>query len=319
MSDIFFTELEVPNPDYFLGVHSGTHGFQTGQMLKLVEQVLLSVKPDTVLVYGDTNSTLAGALAAAKLHIPVIHIEAGLRSYNRKMPEEINRILTDHCSDYHFVPSKAAMANLRREGVSENTIFNVGDVMYDAALYYGQKAEKESDILSRIGIEPERYALATVHRAENTENMDRLLAIFDGLCKIGREIRLVLPLHPRTRKVLQENQLIQKVEKDITVIDPVGYLDMIMLEKKASFIATDSGGVQKEAFFYKVPCATLRSETEWIELVELGWNRVVNPLSSHNVYHGILNTIGSIGSTGQPYGNGEAVRKITNIIRKIFS
>lgn len=318
MSDIFFLELQIPKPNYFLGVHGGMHGIQTGRMLELIEQVLIKEKPEAVIVYGDTNSTLAGALAAVKLHIPVIHIEAGLRSFNRKMPEEMNRILTDHCSSLLFAPTETAVANLRKEGVSKSTIYNVGDVMYDAALYYGKIAEKHSDVLARVGVEPNKYILATVHRAENTDNPIHLKAIFEGLCKIGREIRVVLPLHPRTRQALQRIQMINEVEKEVTIIEPVSYLDMVMLIKKASFVTTDSGGVQKEAFFYGIPCATLRSETEWVELVNLGWNRLVYPMNSQEVYEGIIAAIGIIGKPGQPYGNGEAARKITNVILEVF-
>jgi len=279
MSEVFFEELEIPRPDYNLGIGSATHGAQTGRMLEAIEEVLLREKPDWVLVYGDTNSTLAGALAAVKLHIPVAHIEAGLRSFNRRMPEEINRVLTDHASDILFAPTKAAVENLRREGISEEQIQLVGDVMYDAALYYGKKAECQSQSLNRLGLKPKEYILATIHRAENTDDPRRLRAIFEGLAEVDQEMKVVLPLHPRTRVVLVEVGLYDKVARSVCLIEPVGYLDMVMLEKNARAIATDSGGVQKEAFFHRVPCLTLREETEWVELVDLGWNCIIPPTS----------------------------------------
>ena len=278
MSEVFFQELEIPKPDYYLGIGSGTHGAQTGRMLEAIEQVLLQIVPDLVLVYGDTNSTLAGALAAVKLHVPVAHVEAGLRSYNRRMPEEINRVLTDHASDLLFAPTEAAVENLKQEGISSNRIFLVGDVMYDASLYYGAKAERESRILQQLGLRPKQYVLATIHRAENTDDAQRLRSIFDGLELAAKEIPVIIPLHPRTREALKQEAQLSKVAQHVLVIQPVGYLDMVMLEKHSRLIATDSGGVQKEAFFYNVPCMTLRSETEWVELVELGWNRLVPPL-----------------------------------------
>lgn len=275
MSSVFFEELEIPHPDYNLGIGSATHGAQTGRMLEAIEGVLLKEKPDWVLVYGDTNSTLAGALAAVKLHIPVAHVEAGLRSFNRRMPEEINRVLTDHASDLLFAPTQTAVENLQREGIPDARIKLVGDVMYDAALYYGAKAERQSRILNALKLEPKGYILATIHRAENTDDPLRLRAIFDSLAEIAHEIKVVLPLHPRTRAALVQASLYDKAAQSICLIEPVGYLDMMMLEKNARLIATDSGGVQKEAFFYHVPCVTLREETEWVELVELGWNYLI--------------------------------------------
>lgn len=319
MSDIFFEELELQTPDYNLGVQSGSHGTQTGKMLDLIEQVLMKERPDSVLVYGDTNSTLAGALASAKLHIPVIHVEAGLRSFNRKMPEEINRILTDHCSDLLFAPTDTAVNNLRKEGVSESAIHNVGDVMYDVARYYGKKAEKQSDILRKVGIEPGQYFLATVHRAENTDNYGYLAAIFEGLCRAAKDTPVVIPLHPRTRQALTKANMIQRIEKNLKIIEPVGYLDMVMMAKKASLIATDSGGLQKEAFFHGIPCATLRTETEWGELVELGWNHLIKPSTSDHVYEGLMKAKGTVGKAAQPYGDGKAAKKITSQIIKTLS
>jgi len=315
MSEVFFEELEIPRPDYNLGIGSATHGAQTGRMLEAIEEVLFKEKPDWVLVYGDTNSTLAGALAAVKLHIPVAHIEAGLRSFNRCMPEEINRVLTDHAADILFAPTETAEKNLQREGIPVERIKLVGDVMYDAALYYGKKAERQSQILNRLGLEPKEYILATIHRAENTDNSQRLHAIFDGFAEVAQEIKVVLPLHPRTRAALMQAGLYDEVTQNICLIEPVGYLDMVMLEKNALFIATDSGGVQKEAFFYRVPCLTLREETEWVELVELGWNRVVPPTSKEQVSAGIrenLQLSGGLG--GHPYGDGKAAEGIVQII-----
>jgi len=315
MSEIFFQELDLPHPDHCLGIGSATHGAQTGRMLEAIEQVLLRIIPDRVLVYGDTNSTLAGALAAAKIHIPVAHIEAGLRSYNRRMPEEINRVLTDHASDLLFAPTEAAAANLKREAIPEDRIFLVGDVMYDAALYYGSKAERESRILQRLGLRSKQYILATIHRAENTDDTQRLRSIFEGLELVAKEIPVILPLHPRTREALKQGSLGQ-ISQHLCLLDPVGYLDMVMLEKHSRLIATDSGGVQKEAFFYSVPCVTLRDETEWVELVELDWNLLVPPLAAAAVFEGLMGMLGRFGSSEFPYGHGNAAYKILEGIRQ---
>jgi len=320
MSEVFFEELEIPKPDFHLGIGSGTHGLQTGRMLEAVEQILLDKKPEWVLVYGDTNSTLAGALAAVKLHIAVAHVEAGLRSFNRHMPEEINRVLTDHASELLFAPTQAATQNLQREGISPNNVHLVGDVMYDAALFYGDRAERKSQILQELGLKARNYVLATVHRAENTDDPIRLQAIFRGCATIAKEIPVVVPLHPRTRGALERVGLREGLSHEILFTDPFGYLDMAMLEKNALLIATDSGGVQKEAFFYRVPCVTLRDETEWVELVEMGWNRLVPPVSSTDVCKGIREAVGKQGTPGYPYGNGDAVHKIlTSLMRTQFS
>ena len=272
-------------------------------------------KPDWVLVYGDTNSTLAGALAAVKLHIPVAHVEAGLRSFNRRMPEEINRVLTDNASDLLFAPTKTAVMNLRHEGIPEERIKLVGDVMYDAALFYGKRAERQSKILNKLGLKLKEYILATVHRAENTDDPSRLRVIFDALCEITREIKVVLPLHPRTRDALIKSGMYDKAASSICLTEPVGYLDMVMLEKNARLIATDSGGVQKEAFFYRVPCVTLREETEWVELVELGWNCVVPPLSVGGIADAVMLRLGSFKSIEEnPYGDGHCAAKIASYL-----
>jgi UDP-GlcNAc3NAcA epimerase len=311
LSEIFFEELEIPKPDYCLEVGSGNHGAQTGKMLRSIEEVLLQVMPDMTLVFGDTNSTLAGALAAAKLHIPVAHVEAGLRSFNRRMPEEINRVLTDHASDLLFAPTAASVENLTNEGLAIDRIFAVGDVMYDVALYYGEKAERRSRILEQLGLKPKQYVLATIHRAENTDDAQRLRTIFDGLDLVAREVNVVVPLHPRTLHAAKRCGI---AFKHAQVIEPVGYLDMVMLEKHSRLIATDSGGVQKEAFFYNVPCVTLRSETEWLELLELGWNRVVPPSAPAKIAEAILENLDRSGASASPYGNGDAARKIIDVI-----
>jgi UDP-GlcNAc3NAcA epimerase len=314
MSDVFFEELDIPQPDYHLGIGSASHGAQTGRMLEEIEKVLLKEEPDKVLVYGDTNSTLAGALAAAKLHIPVAHVEAGLRSFNRQMPEEINRVLTDHIADMLFAPTQTAVDNLKNEGISENKIFLVGDVMYDAALYYGKRVIEKSNILERHHLKPQQYILATIHRAENTDAPVRLRAIFEGLSKVAEEIPVVLPLHPRTRAALIRENLYEMVIQSLLIIPPVGYLDMVMLEKNARLIATDSGGVQKEAYFYRVPCVTLRGETEWVELVENGWNSLVNCIDSNSIALFILGCLNKFGSSyAELYGKGVSSKKIVGL------
>ncbi|KJS10379.1 MAG: UDP-N-acetylglucosamine 2-epimerase [Peptococcaceae bacterium BRH_c8a] len=315
MSEVFFKQLELPQPDYNLGIVSKTHGSQTGRMLESIEKVLIKEKPHRVLVYGDTNSTLAGALAAAKLHIPVAHVEAGLRSFNRSMPEEINRILTDHTADLLFAPTKVATENLCREGIPQERIHLVGDVMYDATLFYNEKAHRESRILNLLGLDPKSYILVTIHRAENTDDSSRLRAIVEGLSKVAKDIPIIFPIHPRTRKALESYGYLAEAEVCLRLIEPVGYLDMVMLEKNARLIATDSGGVQKEAFFNKVTCVTLRSETEWVELVKTNWNYLVYPLSGDNVAREVYVALSAPpGLEINLYGDGRSVGKI---VRKI--
>jgi UDP-GlcNAc3NAcA epimerase len=307
MSDVFFSELGIPTPDHHLGVGSGSHGAMTGRMLEKIEAVILAEKPDALLVYGDTNSTLAGALAAAKLHVPVAHVEAGLRSFNRKMPEEINRVLTDHVSKWLFCPTKAAVENLNREGISDGRLSLVGDVMYDVALMARERAGN----VARWGVRPGQYVLATIHRAENTDDPARLEAIFDGLRDVAKHLPVILPLHPRTRSVLRRDG--RGETGGVKVIDPIGYLDMTALERHARLVVTDSGGVQKEAFFHRVPCVTLRDETEWVELVDLGWNRVLPPTSTAAVRDGILAALESRPGNDPPsdlYGGGQAAARI---------
>ena len=318
MSDVFFTELDIPKPDYHLGIGSASHGAQTGKMLEAIEQVLINEKPDWVLVYGDTNSTLAGAIAATKLHIPIAHVEAGLRSFNRRMPEEINRVLTDHASNLLFTPTAIASKNLDKEGIASDRIHLVGDVMYDASLYYVQKAELASHILDSLNLQPKNYILSTIHRAENTDNSDRLRAIIGALCEFSQEIKVILPLHPRTKKILGDMDLLDRIPKTLHLIEPVGYYDMIMLEKNARMIVTDSGGIQKEAYFYQVPCATLRDQTEWVELVESGWNYLISPETSSEIVQKLRNRIYQPLplDTTQLYGDGKASVKILELLNK---
>lgn len=311
MSQVFFDELEIPKPDINLEVGSGSHGRSTGEMLARVEEVLLQQKPDVVLVYGDTNSTLAGALAASKLNIPVAHVEAGLRSFNRRMPEEQNRVLTDHLAALLFAPTETALRNLRAEGITDG-VHNVGDVMYDAALHYRDAVEArgpESSARHRLGI-PDRYVLATIHRAENTDDARRLRDIVSGLNDYT-ELEIVLPLHPRTKKALAGAGL--SFAEHVHVLDPIGYLDMIELEVHAEGIVTDSGGVQKEAFFFGKPCITVRDETEWIETVESGWNRLVRA-STIDLARSMRNGCLGREQDSKPFGDGEAGRKINEIL-----
>lgn len=271
MSDVFFEELAIPRPGFHLGIGGGTHGENTGRMIEGLEKLMLDERPDWVLVYGDTDSTLAGAIAASKLHIPIAHVEAGLRSFNRRMPEEINRVVTDHLSELLLVPSASGMLNLAREGLDAGKSHLVGDVMYDAALYYGRVAEERSRILVEQDLASKVFGLVTLHRQENVDDRDRLTAILEGF---ERSARLLLwPMHPRTARRIADFGA--ALPENVRAIAPVGYLDMVMLEKHAAVIATDSGGVQKEAFFHQTPCITLRDETEWVELVEAGVNQLV--------------------------------------------
>lgn len=267
MSAVFFQELDIPKPDYNLGVGSGPHGAQTGEMLAHIEKVLLSERPDWTLVYGDTNSTLAGALAAAKLHIKVAHVEAGLRSFNRSMPEEINRVIVDHISDLLLCPSQTAVDNLVAEGITRGVHW-VGDVMAEALAFAAERAQSRSDVLTRLNLTERRYLLATVHRAENTDDTARLRNILAAFDALGEPV--IFPVHPRTRKIIEA--MAYAPAPQVCLIEPVSYLDMVMLEQSARMILTDSGGIQKEAYWLGVPCVTLREETEWVETVQAGWN-----------------------------------------------
>jgi UDP-N-acetylglucosamine 2-epimerase len=267
LSDVFFQELDLPQPDHHLGVGSGPHGRQTGQMLERLEPVLEQESPDWVVVFGDANSTLAGALAAAKLHLPLAHVEAGLRSFNRSMPEEINRIVADHCSDLLFCPTQTAVDNLAREGLAERARLT-GDIMYDSLLQHLPLAEGRSGIIQQLGLSPGGYGLVTVHRAANTDDLEALGRILDALALLDEPV--VFPMHPRARLALMSADL--ETSANVQAIEPVGYLEMVALERGARVVLTDSGGVQKEAYLLGVPCVTLREETEWPETLADGWN-----------------------------------------------
>lgn len=308
MSDIFFEELGIPKPNYNLNIGSSNHGHQTGNMLIALEDIYLKEKPDIVLVYGDTNSTLAGSLCASKLLIPVAHVEAGLRSFNKTMPEEQNRILTDHISDLLFTPTLTAVNNLKNENVTKG-VHNVGDVMYDAINLFKERAKEVSTIIEKFDLAPNSYILSTIHRAENTNSVERLTSILSALSSCGKKI--VLPLHPRTKKFIEEYNL--HIGDNIKIIDPVGYLDMISLQENSQKIVTDSGGVQKEAYFLKKPCITMRDETEWVETVDNGWNVIVGSDSNK-----IMNALENFNPTGTPasaFGNGDSSSLITQIIK----
>ena len=315
MSDIFFQEMEIPRPHYHLGIHSSNHGAMTGRMLDATETIIEKEKPALMLVYGDTNSTLAGALAAKKLHVPVGHVEAGLRSFNMDMPEEINRILTDRVSDLLFCPTDAAVQNLHKEGFKyfNCQIVKTGDVMLDAVLHYGQRSAERSEIIERLG--DGGFILATLHRAENTDNPERLTQLVEALNQIAKEIRVVLPLHPRTRKKLEDLKLMPAV----TIIDSVGYFDMLELLKHCHLVVTDSGGLQKEAYFFGKHCITLRDQTEWVELVQHGVNVVAGTHAENIVeaYH-VLSKRNS-DFTVDFYGNGLAAKCITDILVNYLS
>jgi len=273
MSTIFFEEMEIPKPKYNLDINGLGHGAMTGQMLEKVEKVLLTEKPETVVVYGDTNSTLAGALAAKKMDIKVIHIEAGLRSFNMKMPEEINRILTDRISDLLLCPTDIAVHNLGNEGFVniDTKIIKCGDIMKDAVVFYGSASSEKSTIINDLSLEKGKFVLATIHRQENTDDIDKLKSIFEGLDQVNKQCKVILPLHPRTKNVLENYNL----SYDITTISPVGYFDMLELLKNCKMVVTDSGGLQKEAFFNEKHCIVVRAETEWLELVDNGFASLV--------------------------------------------
>ena len=290
MSQVFFDELQIPRPDYNLHVGSASHGVQTARMTEGIEALLIKEQPDFIVLYGDTNSTLAGAVAAAKIHVPIVHIEAGLRSFNKSMPEEINRIVCDHCSTLLFTPTKAGLENLKREGfpigdpstgsgtattIDHPKVFHCGDIMYDNSLHFADIAEEKTDIIQRLDLADKPFILATIHRDSNTDHPERLNAIFDALIRLSQEVQVVLPLHPRTNKLLKTNLDSQKQDQlfnnpNINLIPPVSFLEIIALERHAQLVMTDSGGVQKEAYFFKKPGIILRPETEWVEIVETG-------------------------------------------------
>ncbi len=285
MSQVFFDELQIPHPDHNLHVGSASHGVQTARMTEGIESLLIKEQPDYIVLYGDTNSTLAGAVAAAKIHVPIVHIEAGLRSFNKSMPEEINRIVCDHCSTLLFTPTKAGLENLKREGfpmdnegpytIDNPKVYHCGDIMYDNSLHFAGITEEKTDIIQRLELKGKPFVLATIHRDSNTDYPERLSAIFRSIIKLSEECQVVLPLHPRTAKLIKTN-LDEDMQKqifsypDIKLIPPVSFLEMIALERHARLVMTDSGGVQKEAYFFKKPCIILRPETEWVEIVETG-------------------------------------------------
>ena len=313
MSQVFFDEMEIPTPNYNLEIQGLNHGAMTGRMLEKIEEVLIKEKPDYVLVYGDTNSTLAGALAAVKLHIPVAHVEAGLRSFEMKMPEEVNRILTDRISKVLFCPTQTAIDNLEKEGYKniDCKIILSGDVMYDAVLFYRQKIKTHSTIIQKEKLEGKPFVLVTIHRAENTNDPKRLKEICDALNEIQKERQVILPLHPRTKAYLHS----QNLKLDVKVIDPVGYFDMLALLENCSLVMTDSGGLQKEAYFFNKYCITLRDQTEWIELIKAGANSIVGANKSKilSAYHANKN---SKLVEGKPlYGDGNAAELIAKYFK----
>jgi UDP-GlcNAc3NAcA epimerase len=313
MSDVFFEELGIPKPAFHLGVGSGPHGAQTGRMLEEIEKILVEVQPDLALVYGDTNSTLAGALAAAKLHIPIAHVEAGLRSFNRRMPEEVNRVLTDHLSALLFCPTRESITNLEAEGVRSG-VRNVGDVMFDSVLHYRRQVDKAPRALQALGLRPKSYLLATVHRAENTDSEANLRAIFHAFGEICARYPVVVALHPRTRKFLETHAI--AVRDGVRLLEPIPYLEMIELESHARLILTDSGGVQKEAFFAGTPCLTLRDETEWVETTECRANILCGSSLDRILAAFEQFEEGRVSPdfAAAPYGDGDAAGKIVDAL-----
>lgn len=315
MSDVFFEEMEIPKPDYHLHINSLSHGAMTGRMLEEIEKVIIKEKPDVVMVYGDTNSTLAGALAAKKLHIKVAHVEAGLRSFNMAMPEEINRILTDRISDILFCPTQTAVDNLAKEGFDNLPckVVKNGDVMYDAALFYAKRSKEKSGIISQLKLQKVPFILTTVHREENTDNLKNLKSIVGALNRISKEVKIIFPAHPRTQKILQKNS----ISLNFDPIAPIGYFDMVELLKHCSLVITDSGGLQKEAFFFKKLCITIREQTEWIELVENGYNAIAGT-EEEKIYSLYKSFTGKKADFNMNlYGKGDAGKKIvTELSRK---
>ena len=312
MSDVFFQELGIPPPSFNLNIRSSLHGEMTGRMLEAIERLLLEKNPDCVIVYGDTNSTLAGALAAAKLNLRLAHVEAGLRSFSR-MPEEINRVLTDHVTDLHFSVTDTSTRNLAREGITGNHVYQVGDVMYDCALRSASVARARSDALDRFDVQAGHYVLCTAHRPVNTDDPVRLRCLIDGLSQIADTMPVLVPVHPRTRERMAAAG-IEVRHPAVKLLDPLGYLDMVRLEVDAAVIATDSGGVQREAFFHKRPCVTFRDETEWVELVDLNWNVLCPLTSASDLAALVLSRRHVTGAVAEPYGDGHAGEKIADVL-----
>lgn len=308
MSDIFFKEMEIPKPHYNLNINGLSHGAMTGQMLEKLEEVMINEKPDVVLVYGDTNSTIAGALAAKKLHIKVAHVEAGLRSFNMQMPEEINRILTDRISDWLFCPTDTAIKNLDNEGYANlsSKVIKTGDVMEDASLFYVNKALEKSSIISQLHLINTPFILATIHRAENTDHIDNLKGIIEALNTLHESTRVVVPLHPRTKKLIEK----YKLKTNFTSIDPLGYFDMIVLLQNCALVITDSGGLQKEAFFFGKLCVTTREQTEWVELLEHGYNAIAGTNTKKIIQLAEAALSGMFPEKIDLYGNGNACQNI---------
>lgn len=316
MSDIFFEEMEIPKPDYNLEINGVGHGAMTGRMLEKIEEILKKEQPDMVMVYGDTNSTIAGALAASKMHIPVAHVEAGLRSFNMKMPEEINRILTDRISSLLFCPTTTAVDNLQKEGYEnlDNKIVCNGDVMQDAAIYYSQTSQAKSNIIAKNNLHDQKFIVATIHRQENTDNLDNLKGIVSALNVINNQIRVVFPMHPRTKQIIER----EGIELNFKPIDPVGYFDIIELLKHSQAVLTDSGGLQKEAFFFQKHCVTARDQTEWVELVENGYNILTGANCDK-----IIDAVNSMCQKSSDfsknlYGNGKASEKIVETLKQFW-
>jgi UDP-GlcNAc3NAcA epimerase len=312
MSQVFFDEMEIPAPHYNLEISGLNHGAMTGRMLERIEEVLLKEKPDYLLVYGDTNSTLAGALAAVKLHIPVAHVEAGLRSFEMRMPEEVNRILTDRISHWLFCPTQTAVNNLKKEGF-DNFKCNValtGDVMYDAVLYYRSKIADRSSLMQKLGLAKNNFVLATLHRAENTNDVNRLKQICEAFNEISKQTEIVLPLHPRTRAFLQK----ENIKLNALVIEPVGYFDMLALLENCRLVMTDSGGLQKEAYFFGKFCLTLRDQTEWVELLEAGVNALVGADKEMILAKYLIHADRKVDTTANLYGDGKAAAKVVSAL-----
>ncbi len=319
MSAVFFRELGLAEPRYRFDLGGGSHGHMTAKQLAAIEDALIAEKPDVCLVYGDTNSTLAGALAASKLHVPVAHVEAGLRSFNRRMPEEVNRVLSDHAATWLFAPTQTAVENLSNEGIKGDRVQLVGDVMYDVARLLIDNPVRRTNIVQRLGLEGRSYVVSTLHRQETTDNPARLVAILEALAATATQMPVILPLHPRTRKTLAAMPQAEKAASALTMTDPLGFFDMASLLAGARLAVTDSGGLQKEAFFHKVPCVTVRDETEWVELVHLGWNRLPKALDVNGIKEAIAAALSSApGLSGEPYGDGHAAEQILRHLSQTY-
>lgn len=326
MSKNFFDELDIQEPDYNLGIAGGRHGSSTGRMIEGIEKILIEENPNLVIVYGDTNSTLAGSIAASKLNIPIVHIESGLRSFNRSQPEEKNRIITDHLSEICFAPTKTAIENLLREGISKKRIVKTGDVMADSVKKFGIETQKEKDFLKKLNIKNQVFILSTIHRAENTDDIYALKSIFEALNYISKlnkdnsqPIPVVIPLHPRTKSALIKNNLSHLLDP-LIVLDPIGFKLSMFLQKNASLIVTDSGGIQKEAYINKTPCLTVREETEWKELLKTGWNKLTLPKDKNKIIKDINIQLKFNKKNPTPnfYGDGDSSKTIVNFLQKTF-